>query len=147
MKLKAHGRRPLAKGQIWKMQAADIEIVALGKELIHYRITRQFGLKRVSAQISGIEAMANYLETNEARLASISTVMEWTNAKAVSEDQAKSITSFLLPNQGMGTGWLANPEATRNGLWARLSKVTWTRASSMVTVAETSRRLRKSFLA
>ena len=80
-------------------------------------------------------------------LASISTVMEWTNAKAVSEDQAKSITSFLLPNQGMGTGWLANPEATRNGLWARLSKVTWTRASSMVTVAETSRRLRKSFLA
>ena len=68
MKLKAHGRRPLAKGQIWKMQAADIEIVALSKELIHYRITRQFGLKRVSAQISGIEAMANYLETNEARL-------------------------------------------------------------------------------
>jgi hypothetical protein len=81
------------------------------------------------------------------RLASISTVMEWTNAKAVSEDQAKSITSFLLPNQGMGTGGLASPEATRNGLWARLSKVTWTRASSMVRVAETSRRLRKSFLA
>ena len=69
MKLKAHGRRPLAKGQIWKTQAADIEIVALGKELIRYRITRQFGLKRVSAQISGIEAMNNYLETNEARLA------------------------------------------------------------------------------
>jgi len=68
MKLKAHSRRPLAKGQIWKTQAADIEIVALGKELIHYRITRQFGGKRVSAQISGIEAMANYLEANEARL-------------------------------------------------------------------------------
>lgn len=90
--------------------------------------------------------MGRYQGTNAA-LASFSTVMEWTNAKAVSEDQAKSITSFLLPNQGMGTGWLANPEATRNGLWARLSKVTWTRASSMVTVAETSRRLRKSFLA
>jgi hypothetical protein len=68
MKLKAHSRRPLAKGQIWKTQAADIEIVALGKELIHYRITKQFGLKRVSAQISGIEAMANYLKTNETRL-------------------------------------------------------------------------------
>ena len=80
-------------------------------------------------------------------LASISTVMEWTNAKAISEDQAKSITNFLLPNQGMGTGWLASPEATKNGLWARLSKVTWTRVLSMVTVAETSRRLRKSFLA
>ncbi|MGO8925868.1 MAG: hypothetical protein ACLQU3_03080 [Limisphaerales bacterium] len=68
MKLKALSRPPLAEGQIWKTQAAAIEIVALGKELIHYRITKQFGLKRVSAQISGIEAMANYLETNEARL-------------------------------------------------------------------------------
>ena len=62
-------RRPLAKGQIWKTQAADIEIVALGKRRIHYRITKQFGPKGVSAQISGIEAMANYLATNEARLA------------------------------------------------------------------------------
>jgi hypothetical protein len=68
MKLRSRSRQPLAKGQIWKTQAADIEIVALGKELIHYRITKQFGLKRVSAQISGIEAMANYLEINEARL-------------------------------------------------------------------------------
>ena len=68
MKIRIHSRRPLAKGQIWKTGAADIEIVALGKSLIHYRITKQFGLKRVSAQISGIEAMANYLATNEARL-------------------------------------------------------------------------------
>lgn len=68
MKLKAHNQRSLAKGQIWKTRAADIEIVALGNELIHYRITKQFGFKGVSAQISGIEAMANYLATNEARL-------------------------------------------------------------------------------
>ena len=68
MTLQTQRRPPLAKGQIWKTQAADIEIVALSKELIHYRITRQFGHKRVSAQISGIEAMANYLETNQARL-------------------------------------------------------------------------------
>ena len=58
----------MAKGQIWKTRAADIEIVALGKSLIHYRITKQFGRKRVSAQISGIEAMANYLVANAARL-------------------------------------------------------------------------------
>jgi hypothetical protein len=69
MKIKLQSRRPLAKGQVWKTQAADIEIVALGKRLIHYRITRQFGPKQVSAQISGIDAMANYLETNAARLA------------------------------------------------------------------------------
>ena len=66
MKIKTHSQ--LAKGQVWKTQAANIEIVGLGKELIHYRITRQFGPKRVSAQISGIEAMANYLEANEALL-------------------------------------------------------------------------------
>jgi hypothetical protein len=64
----SNSRRPLAKGQIWKTRAADIEIVALGKSLIHYRITKQFGRKRVSAQISGIEAMANYLVANAARL-------------------------------------------------------------------------------
>ena len=59
---------PLVKGQLWKTRAADIEIVALGKPLIHYKITRQFGRKKVSAQISGIEAMANYLAANAARL-------------------------------------------------------------------------------
>jgi hypothetical protein len=66
--MKTHSQRSLAKGQIWKTGAADIEIVALGKRLIHYRITRQFGRKRMSAQISGIEAMANYLAANAARL-------------------------------------------------------------------------------
>jgi hypothetical protein len=68
MKMKTHGQGPLAKGQVWKTRAANIEIVALGKELIHYKITKQFGRKRMSAQISGIEAMANYLVTHEARL-------------------------------------------------------------------------------
>jgi hypothetical protein len=68
MRIKTHSRQSLAKGQIWKTGAADIEIVALGKRLIHYKITKQFGRKRMSAQISGIEAMANYLVTHEARL-------------------------------------------------------------------------------
>ena len=68
MKAKVHGKRRLATGQFWKTTAADIEIVALGKQLIHYRITRQLGIKGVSAQISGIEAMENYLKTNQALL-------------------------------------------------------------------------------
>jgi len=68
MKIKTNSQQPLAKGQIWKTRAANIEIVALGKRLIHYRITKQFGGKRVSAQLSGIEAMANYLAANTARL-------------------------------------------------------------------------------
>jgi hypothetical protein len=68
MTTRRNSLRPLAKGQVWKTSAADIEIVALGKRLIHYKITKQFGRKRVSAQISGIEAMANYLAANAARL-------------------------------------------------------------------------------
>ena len=58
----------MGKGPGRKKRSRDIEIVALGKRLIHYRITRQFGRKKVSAQISGIEAMANYLTANSARL-------------------------------------------------------------------------------
>lgn len=59
---------PLAKGQIWKTSAANIEIVALGERLSHYRFTRQIGRKATSAQISGIQAMENDLKLNEARL-------------------------------------------------------------------------------
>jgi len=47
---------------------AAIEIVALGRRFIHYEITMLLGRKRVSAQTSDIEAMANYLHTHEARL-------------------------------------------------------------------------------
>jgi hypothetical protein len=68
MKMETNSPGLLAQGQVWKTGAADIEIVALGKRFIHYRITRQFGRKKVSAQISGIEAMANYLSANAARL-------------------------------------------------------------------------------
>ncbi len=60
--------RSLARGQVWKTTAANIEILQLGKRLIHYRITKHLGHKRVSAQISGVDAMANYLRTNAARL-------------------------------------------------------------------------------
>ena len=68
MKTKTDYNKRLARGQIWKTIAADIEILALGKRLIHYRITNQLGPKRVSAQISGIEPMENYLKRNEAQL-------------------------------------------------------------------------------
>ena len=33
--------------------------------------------------------------------------------------QANGRISFLLPNQGMGTGRSVSPEATKSGLWAR----------------------------
>ncbi len=68
MKFATRTGQQLAKGQVWKMPAADIEIVSLGKRFIHYRVIAQLKPKRVSAQISGIEAMANYLAVNAARL-------------------------------------------------------------------------------
>ena len=61
-------RRGLAKGQIWKTRAADIEILALGQSCIHYKVTARLGQRHVSAQLSGIEAMENYLRTNQAQL-------------------------------------------------------------------------------
>ena len=60
--------RILAPGQIWKTKAAAIEILRLGTNFIHYKITKLLGEKRVSAQVSGIQAMANYLRLNQARL-------------------------------------------------------------------------------
>ena len=66
--MKPYGTRDLAKGQVCKMRFADIEVVELGRDLVHYRVTNQLGRKRVSAQISGIPAMQNYLTANAARL-------------------------------------------------------------------------------
>ncbi len=59
----------LAKGQVWKTQIADFEILAMSKEFIHYKVTKRLGIKRVGAQISGIQAMENYLRLNQAKLA------------------------------------------------------------------------------
>ena len=58
----------LASGQLWQMRAASIEIMKLGKRLIHYRVTSHLERNRVSVQISGIGAMEKYLQANSARL-------------------------------------------------------------------------------
>ena len=59
--------RPLARGQRWKTKDAYIEIVELGKRLIHYRMVRQLGQMR-RTQTSGIDNMETYLKANAARL-------------------------------------------------------------------------------
>ena len=66
--MKTTNLRPLAKGQVWKTRLAHIEIIGLGKRRIHYRV-KQLGSRQVSAQISGIGAMENYLRMNRACLA------------------------------------------------------------------------------
>ena len=72
MKLTEHATRALAKGQIWKTLAADFEILALNQDFIHYKVTRRFGGRHVSAQVSGLGAMADYLQRHDARLVSSS---------------------------------------------------------------------------
>jgi hypothetical protein len=67
----ARGKHPLptlSKGQLWKTDQAYIHIVELGKTLLHYRMTRSRRQKGVITQMSGIEAMADYLKSNDARL-------------------------------------------------------------------------------
>jgi hypothetical protein len=68
MKLRQQSKLPLAKGQVWNTGAAQIEIMALNNRFIHYKVTKRLGLKHVSSQISGIEAMEGYLKANRACL-------------------------------------------------------------------------------
>ncbi len=68
MKLKRQHRLPLAKGQVWNTGAAHIEIMSLNDSFIHYKVIKRLGLRHVSSQISGIDAMAEYLRANKARL-------------------------------------------------------------------------------
>ena|SRR5438445_10631397 len=57
----------LAKGQLWKMDHTHIQIVDLGKMLVHYKMLRDLGQMR-RTQMSRIESMEDYLKTNEAQL-------------------------------------------------------------------------------
>lgn len=60
----------LAKGQLWKLSHAYIQIVELGKRLIHYKMMTQPGETRVRTQMSGIETMMAYLKSRRAQLVS-----------------------------------------------------------------------------
>ena len=59
---------PLAKGQLWKINDAYIQIVELGKRLIQYKMLRQQGQRAVRTQMTGIEELETYLKANAAQL-------------------------------------------------------------------------------
>jgi hypothetical protein len=58
----------LAKGQVWKIDNAYIQIVELGKTLIQYKMLRQQGQKAVKTQMTGIATLQTYLKTKAAQL-------------------------------------------------------------------------------
>jgi hypothetical protein len=69
--MKTESRKPspgLEKGQLWKTDSTYIQIVELGKRLIHYKMLRQPGQKAVMTRMIGIDALAVYLRANEATL-------------------------------------------------------------------------------
>ena len=59
---------PLAKGQLWRTEKAYVQIVELGKRLIHYKMPRELGQRAVKTHTVGIETLEIYLKTNHARL-------------------------------------------------------------------------------
>ncbi len=59
---------PLEKGQLWKVDENYLQIVDLGKRLIHYKLMKKPEQKAVITLMIGIEALAVYLRNNEAIL-------------------------------------------------------------------------------
>ena len=57
----------MAKGQLWKTEDAHIQIVDLGKMLVHYKMLRDLRQMR-RTQMSRIDTMEGYLKTNKAQL-------------------------------------------------------------------------------
>ncbi len=65
---KAKDKQPLlAKGQIWKTKDLHVQIVQLGKILVHYKLLEHLDQIR-STQMSRIEVLAEYLRINKGRL-------------------------------------------------------------------------------
>ncbi|HEY5913451.1 MAG TPA: hypothetical protein VJA21_22925 [Verrucomicrobiae bacterium] len=66
-KTAGRSRPALAKGQIWKTKDVHVQIIELGKMLVHYKMLKELGQMR-RAQMSRIEIMEEYLAANKARL-------------------------------------------------------------------------------
>jgi len=58
----------LAKGQLWKMKHAYVQIVDLGKRIIHFRMMERLGEADVRIQMSPMHTLYGYLQARQARL-------------------------------------------------------------------------------
>jgi len=68
--MKTNGKKSspaLAKGQLWSTAKGHIQIVELGKMLVHYKMLRDLRQMR-RTQMSRIDTMEGYLKTNRAQL-------------------------------------------------------------------------------
>jgi hypothetical protein len=58
----------LAKGQLWKMKHAYIEIVELGRKIIRFKMMRRLNETGVRIQTSAFETLYGYLQARHAQL-------------------------------------------------------------------------------
>ncbi len=68
--MKTNGKKStpaLAKGQLWRTEKCHIQIVDLGKMLVHYKMLKELHQMR-RTQMSRIDTMIGYLKTNQAQL-------------------------------------------------------------------------------
>jgi hypothetical protein len=68
--MKTNGKKStpaLAKGQLWRTEKGHIQIVDLGKMLVHYKMLKDLHQMR-RTQLSRIDTMEGYLKTNQAQL-------------------------------------------------------------------------------
>ena len=68
--MKTNGKKcspALAKGQLWSTEEGHVQIVELGKMLVHYKMLRDLRQMR-RTQMSRIDSMEGYLKTNRAQL-------------------------------------------------------------------------------
>jgi hypothetical protein len=58
----------LAKGQVWRIGDAYLQIMDRGKRLISYKMMKERGKRAVTTQMSAIAAVEQYLKANKAEL-------------------------------------------------------------------------------
>jgi hypothetical protein len=62
------GRGRFAKGQLWKLNHFYVQVVDLGKKLIHYRMLSDLKETGTKVKTSGIDVMWAYLKSRDAQL-------------------------------------------------------------------------------
>ena len=63
--------QPLQPGQLWKLEQGYVQVVEVGKRLVHYKTLRQPDQRAAVTRLIGVEALLNYLTHCEGRLMSL----------------------------------------------------------------------------
>jgi len=62
----------LQPGQLWKLEQGYVEVVEVGKRLVHYKTLRQPDQRAAVTRMIGVEALLKYLTHCEGRLMPLS---------------------------------------------------------------------------